>query len=51
MIGTEFGRLVATGAGLFAFLFLMSYMRIRRNATQSAEKPEPWGTHEIGRVR
>lgn len=35
MITTEFGRLVATGAGLFVFVFLMSYLRLRREATSA----------------
>jgi hypothetical protein len=52
MIGTEFGRLVATGAGIFAFLFLMSYLRLRREATKSAtHKREVWGAPAAGRVR
>jgi hypothetical protein len=59
MITTEFGRLVATGAAIFAFLFLMSYLRLRREAmrpTTKAATPNPrgregWGTHAVGRPR
>ena len=38
MITTEFGRLIATGAGLFVFMFLMSYLRLRREATAVNKK-------------
>ena len=41
MITTEFGRLVATGAGLFVFVFLMSYLRLRREATAVHKKTRP----------
>jgi hypothetical protein len=59
MITTEFGRLVATGAAIFAFLFLMSYLRLRREATTPATKAtnppshtrEGWGTQAVGRAR
>ena len=41
MITTEFGRLVATGAGLFVFVFLMSYLRLRREATAVNKQTRP----------
>ena len=54
MITTEFGRLVATGAAIFAFFFLMSYLKLRSEVTQSTpatRKQEGWGTEAIGRAR
>lgn len=60
MITTEFGRLVATGAAIFAFFFLMSYLKLRREVTGKAKKetvapPAPrregWGAEAIGRAR
>ena len=52
MITTEFGRLVATGAGLFVFLFLMSYLRLRREATAVHKKMQPPVTAVVaGRAR
>lgn len=57
MITTEFGRLVVTGAALFAFLFLMSYLRLRREATRpttktvASRKRDGWGAQAIGRAR
>jgi hypothetical protein len=54
MITTEFGRLVATGAAIFAFFFLMSYLKLRREVTKSTaatRKQKGWGTEAIGRAR
>jgi hypothetical protein len=59
MITTEFGRLVATGGAAFAFLFLMSYLRLRRIATRPTTKAttppsrarEVWGAQVVGRAR
>ena len=60
MITTEFGRLVATGAAIFAFFFLMSYLKLRHEVTGKAKKeratPTPrkgegWGAEAIGRAR
>ena len=55
MITTEFGRLVATGGAEFTFMFLMSYLQLRRKATKPATpkscEREGWGTQAIGRAR
>lgn len=52
MITTEFGRLVATGAGLFVFVFLMSYLRLRREVTTTQKKTRPpVGAVVAGRAR
>lgn len=41
MINTEFGRLVATGAAVFAFVLVMSYLRLRMELLQRTSKPAP----------
>jgi hypothetical protein len=51
MIGTEFGRLVATGAGVFAFLFLMSYLRLRMQATAPKRSEKVAAVPAAGRAR
>ncbi len=41
MINTEFGRLVATGAALFVFALVMSYLKIRMQTMAGARRPAP----------
>ncbi len=39
MINTEFGRLVATGAAVFAFALLLGYVRLRIQVMRGDRKP------------